>query len=91
MQFSNEYSSYILHNNDLDPILAKQKKEDQKRMQEMMAQGGAPRAKGKKGEGIGDKGEWQQGVRSGEDQKSMQVVVAQGGAPMAKGKKGEGH
>lgn len=66
MQFSNEYSSYVLHNNALDPILAKQKKEDQKRMQEMMAQGGAPRAKGKKGEGMGDKGrvaaggeEWQ--------------------------------
>ena len=58
VQFSNEYSSYVLHNNALDPILAKQKKDDQKRMQEMMTQGSAPRAKGKKGEGIGDMRGW---------------------------------
>ena len=27
-QFSNEYSSYVLHNDSLDPILEKQKKEE---------------------------------------------------------------
>ncbi|GAX76925.1 hypothetical protein CEUSTIGMA_g4372.t1 [Chlamydomonas eustigma] len=33
-QFSNEYSAYVLHNDSVDPILEKQKKDEKRRQQE---------------------------------------------------------